>query len=89
MKVYEGLANAFAAEGVTDVFGIMGDGNMYWMQALDDRGVRLLEVRHEGAGLGMADGWARYSSSSSARLVASSGRLSASRKRTTRGKRSA
>ena len=59
MKVYEGLAKAFAAEGVTAVFGMMGDGNMYWWEALDDRGVRTLEVRHEGAGLGMADGWAR------------------------------
>jgi thiamine pyrophosphate-dependent acetolactate synthase large subunit-like protein len=32
---------------------------MYWMEALHDLGVQLLEVRHEGAGLGMADGWAR------------------------------
>jgi thiamine pyrophosphate-dependent acetolactate synthase large subunit-like protein len=59
MKVYEGLARAFVAEGTTSVFGMMGDGNMYWMEALHDRGVQLLEVRHEGAGLGMADGWAR------------------------------
>src|ERR1700730_14026490 len=59
MKVYEGLARAFAAEGVKAIFGMMGDGNMYWMQALHDLGVDLLEVRHEGAGLGMADGWAR------------------------------
>jgi acetolactate synthase I/II/III large subunit len=59
MKVYQGLAKAFVAEGVTAVFGIMGDGNMYWMEALHDLGVDLLEVRHEGAGLGMADGWAR------------------------------
>ena len=56
MKVYEGLARAFVAEGTTSVFGMMGDGNMYWMEALHDRGVQLLEVRHEGAGLGMADG---------------------------------
>jgi thiamine pyrophosphate-dependent acetolactate synthase large subunit-like protein len=59
MKVYEGLAKAFVAEGTTSVFGMMGDGNMYWMEALHDLGVQLLEVRHEGAGLGMADGWAR------------------------------
>jgi thiamine pyrophosphate-dependent acetolactate synthase large subunit-like protein len=59
MKVYQGLAKAFVAEGVTSVFGMMGDGNMYWMEALHDLGVSLLEVRHEGAGLGMADGWAR------------------------------
>src|SRR5260370_20789886 len=38
---------------------MMGVGNMYWMEALQELGVTLLEVRHEGAGLGMADGWAR------------------------------
>ena len=59
MKVYERLASAFVAEGVSHIFGIMGDGNMYWMHELDKLGVKLLEVRHEGAGLGMADGWAR------------------------------
>src|SRR5688572_9894096 len=60
MKVYERLAHAFKAEGVTDLFGMMGDGNMYWMDALAKiGGVNMLEVRHEGVGLGMADGWAR------------------------------
>jgi thiamine pyrophosphate-dependent acetolactate synthase large subunit-like protein len=59
MKVYERLAAAFAAEGVTDVFGMMGDGNMHWIEALDANNVRMLEVRHEGVGCGMADGWAR------------------------------
>jgi len=61
MKVYQRLAQAFAAEGVTHLFGIMGDANMYWMYELDRIGVKALEVRHEGAGLGMADGWARVS----------------------------
>jgi thiamine pyrophosphate-dependent acetolactate synthase large subunit-like protein len=59
MKVYEALAAAFAAEGTTDVFGMMGDANMHWMNALAARGVALYEVRHEGCGLGMADGFAR------------------------------
>ena len=60
MKVYQRLASAFVAEGVSHIFGIMGDGNMYWMHELDELGgVEMLEVRHEGAGLGMADGWAR------------------------------
>lgn len=59
MKVYEALAEAFVKEGTSDVFGMMGDANMHWMAALADRGVRLYEVRHEGSGLGMADGWAR------------------------------
>ena len=59
MKVYEALAEAFVREGTSDVFGMMGDANMHWMNALAQRGVRLYEVRHEGSGLGMADGWAR------------------------------
>ena len=45
MKVYERLADAFKAEGTTHVFGMMGDGNMYWMNALIKRGVEL----HRGA----------------------------------------
>ncbi len=28
MKVYQRLANNFKAEGLTHMFGIMGDGNM-------------------------------------------------------------
>ncbi|MFD0687308.1 thiamine pyrophosphate-binding protein [Actinomadura fibrosa] len=59
MKAYEAMAEAFVREGTTDVFGMMGDANMHWMDALAQRGVRLYEVRHEGSGLGMADGWAR------------------------------
>jgi acetolactate synthase-1/2/3 large subunit len=59
MKVYQRLAEAFKAEGTSAVFGIMGDANMYWYSELDKLGVQLIEVRHEGAGLGMADGWAR------------------------------
>ena len=59
MKVYQRLAHDFKAEGVSHIFGIMGDGNMYWMHELDKVGVKLIDVRHEGAGLGMADGWAR------------------------------
>ncbi|MGW5171730.1 thiamine pyrophosphate-binding protein [Streptomyces nodosus] len=61
MKVYEAMAEAFVQEGTRDVFGMMGDANMHWMNALAERGVRLFEVRHEGSGLGMADGWARAS----------------------------
>src|SRR3970040_2273732 len=59
MKVYERLAHAFKAEGTTATFGMMGDGNMYWIYALDRMGVKIHEVRHEGAGLGMADGFGR------------------------------
>jgi thiamine pyrophosphate-dependent acetolactate synthase large subunit-like protein len=59
MKVYQRLAQAFQAEGVTATFGMMGDGNMFWVSELHKLGIKVHEVRHEGAGLGMADGWAR------------------------------
>jgi acetolactate synthase-1/2/3 large subunit len=59
VKVYDALAEAFVAEGTTDVFELMGDANMHWLNALHHLGVRLHHVRHEGAGLAMADGWAR------------------------------
>jgi thiamine pyrophosphate-dependent acetolactate synthase large subunit-like protein len=59
MKVYEALAEAFIAEGTSAVFGMMGDANIYWLDTLEKRGVSVFEVRHEGAGLAMADGWAR------------------------------
>lgn len=61
MKVYDVLAKAFAAEGVTDVFGMMGDANMYWIDRLAKEGVMTYEVRHENAALNMAQGYSRIS----------------------------
>ncbi len=34
MKVYEAIAQSLVAEGVTDFFGLMGDGNMWLWGAL-------------------------------------------------------
>lgn len=59
MKVYEAMAEAFIAEGADDVFGMMGDANMHWANAMVERGASVIETRHEGSGLTMADGWAR------------------------------
>ena len=59
MKVYEALAKAFAEEGTAAVFGLMGDRNQYWIEALVNLDIPVYEVRHEGAGLTMAEGWAR------------------------------
>ncbi|MGE3979102.1 MAG: thiamine pyrophosphate-binding protein [Nitrospira sp.] len=59
MKVYQRLAQAFASEGVTATFGMMGDGNLHWLAEMHRIGVKVHEVRHEGAGLGMADGFTR------------------------------
>src|SRR5580658_6180153 len=58
MKVYEALAKAFADEGTTAVFGMMGTTNQHWMNALNQLGVSVYEVRHEGPGLAMAEGMA-------------------------------
>jgi acetolactate synthase I/II/III large subunit len=60
MKVSDALANAFVKEGVTTIFGLMGNGNMYWWHALDQHpDVTIHETRHEGTALTMAEGWAR------------------------------
>jgi acetolactate synthase-1/2/3 large subunit len=59
MKVYQALARAFQAEGTTAIFGMMGDANMYWIDEMHKLGVMTYEVRHEGGGLAMADGWGR------------------------------
>src|SRR5215471_14045885 len=60
MKVSDALASAFVKEGVTTVFGLMGNGNMYWWHALDQHpGVEVYETRYEGTALTMAEGWAR------------------------------
>jgi thiamine pyrophosphate-dependent acetolactate synthase large subunit-like protein len=62
MKVYEALANAFVKEGATTIFGLMGNGNMYWWHTLDQHpDVTVHETRHEGTALTMAEGWARAS----------------------------
>jgi thiamine pyrophosphate-dependent acetolactate synthase large subunit-like protein len=55
------MADVLAAEGVEVVFALLGDGNMMLLDALVDRGVRVVQGRHEGAVLAMADGYARAS----------------------------
>ena len=51
MKVFQRLAHAFKAEGVDATFGMMGDGNMFWLHEMHKLGIKVHEVRHEGAGL--------------------------------------
>lgn len=58
MRVYEAVAECFAAEGVTTHFGLMGDGNMHFMAAMDAiPGTRTVGVRHEHCSLLMAVGY--------------------------------
>jgi thiamine pyrophosphate-dependent acetolactate synthase large subunit-like protein len=51
------FAEAVAETGCTHVFGLMGDGNMHLVIALERRGVRVVEVRHESAAVAMAEGY--------------------------------
>ena len=50
MKVYEALASAFAAEGTTDVFGMMGDANMHWMTRWPSRACACTRCATRGQG---------------------------------------
>ncbi|MBI4188932.1 MAG: thiamine pyrophosphate-binding protein [Betaproteobacteria bacterium] len=59
MKVYEAVANAFVKEGTSTVFGLLGDGQLSWWSAMSKHsGIRIIDARHEGAALTMAEGWA-------------------------------
>lgn len=60
MKVYEAVARAVKAEGCEAVFGLLGDANMGFWQALHQQGgVRIRSARHEAGAVAMADGHAR------------------------------
>ena len=61
MKVYDAVANAFIKEGAMTVFGLLGDGQLTWWASMAKKGVRLIDAREEGAGLAMAEGYARAS----------------------------
>lgn len=58
IPIYEALARAFVAEGVTAQFTLMGDGNMHWATALKNiDGVDSYLVRHEHCAAAMAIGY--------------------------------
>src|SRR6204780_281591 len=59
MKVYEAIADALLAEGCNDLFGLMGDGNMWLWAALAKRQAKIISARHEAAAVSMADGYSR------------------------------
>lgn len=59
-KIFEVLAEAFAAEGITHHFTLMGNGNMYWADALAKRHqIKNIHARHEHCAVAMADGYFR------------------------------
>jgi thiamine pyrophosphate-dependent acetolactate synthase large subunit-like protein len=60
MKVYEAIANALRECGGRHLFGLMGDGNLrfinYWVHGLE---MPYVGSRHESAAIAMADGFTR------------------------------
>lgn len=56
--IYEGIAEAFAAEGVDTHFTLMGDGNMHFATAMDHLpGMTTIHARHEHCACAMAMGY--------------------------------
>jgi thiamine pyrophosphate-dependent acetolactate synthase large subunit-like protein len=53
------VARAIAAEGVSDVFGLMGAGTIQLTHHLAEEGVTTHAARHESGAVGAADGFAR------------------------------
>src|SRR5208282_6049074 len=59
MKVYEAIADALLAEGCDNLFGLMGDGNMWLWASLAQKQAKIISARHEAASVSMADGYSR------------------------------
>jgi acetolactate synthase-1/2/3 large subunit len=53
------LLAALEAEGVTDLFGLVGEGNAHLLDRTHDHAVDYRYARHEQVAVGMADGYAR------------------------------
>ena len=55
MKVFEAIANALNEASVSEIFGLMGDGNLkflsYWTSEM---GLEYHGTRHESAAIAMA-----------------------------------
>lgn len=58
-KVYEVLADVFTNEGVNTCFALLGDANMYWANAIAQRGCKTVYVRDEHNAVAAAMAWAR------------------------------
>ncbi|WP_176464019.1 sulfoacetaldehyde acetyltransferase [Bordetella genomosp. 11] len=61
MTPSEAFVETLAANGVTDIFGIMGSAFMDAMDIFAPAGIRLIPVVHEQGAAHMADGYARVS----------------------------
>jgi thiamine pyrophosphate-dependent acetolactate synthase large subunit-like protein len=62
MNLAQAMARALADVGITDVFALMGNGNLRMIHHLvTDHGIVVHHARHESAAVGAADGYARVS----------------------------
>src|SRR5574339_191548 len=61
MTPAEALVEAMVAQGVTDVFGIVGSAYMDALDIFPAAGIRFFPVAHEQGAIHMADGYSRVS----------------------------
>ena len=61
MTSSEAFVETLVAQGVTDVFGIVGSAFMDALDLFPEAGIRFLSVQHEQNAAHMADGYARAS----------------------------
>lgn len=60
MKVYEAVASALVLEGVENIFGLMGDGNIsLWGAVGKQSNIEIFSARNEAGAVAMADGYFR------------------------------
>ncbi|GAA4259725.1 thiamine pyrophosphate-binding protein [Dietzia aurantiaca] len=59
MYFHQSLAQALRDQGVEDVFGVLGDANLYMFDSFDKLGGRFLSVANEAGGVLAANGYAR------------------------------
>lgn len=57
------ILDALVAEGVTELFGLIGEGNAALLDALHEHDLPFNQARHEQVAVMMADGYARVSGS--------------------------
>lgn len=61
MMASEAFVETLAAQGVTDVIGIVGSAFMDALDLFPEAGIRFVPVQHEQNAVHMADGYARIS----------------------------
>jgi acetolactate synthase-1/2/3 large subunit len=58
-KLVAAVTRALADGGVTDAFGVVGNGNLLAVNGLITDGIRYVQARHEGGAMAMADSYYR------------------------------